>query len=198
MAIRKICVLGTGTMGSGIAQVAATAGFETALFDVSKDQLQKALDGIRGRLDRSVAKGRLTEAEADLAQGRLRISHDLGVVARIAQRVLVMYAGFVVEDAPVYELFANPRHPYTIGLLGSLPRLDLDGDAELISIPGQPPDMTRQIVGCPFAPRCTFAVARCQDENPGLEAVGADHRVACWEATRTADAWHTTLAQRSG
>ena len=136
--------------------------------------------------------------QEQLGMAVIWISHDLGVVARIAQRVLVMYAGFVVEDAPVYELFANPRHPYTIGLLGSLPRLDLDGDAELISIPGQPPDMTHQIVGCPFAPRCTFATARCQDENPDLAAVGGNHRAACWEATRTAGVWQTTLTQRSG
>jgi 3-hydroxybutyryl-CoA dehydrogenase len=88
MAIRKICVLGTGTMGSGIAQVAATAGFETAIFDVSKEQLQKALDGIRRRLDRSVAKGRISEAEADLAHGRLRISHELGEAARNADYVI--------------------------------------------------------------------------------------------------------------
>jgi len=125
------------------------------------------------------------------------ITHDLGVVARLAQRVMVtfvslsrtMYAGYVVEDAPVDDLFAAPRHPYTLGLLGSLPRLDLAAQVELFSIPGQPPDLVALPPGCPFAPRCGYATNRCQAENPVLAAVGARHTVACWENGRTEGVW---------
>jgi oligopeptide transport system ATP-binding protein len=117
------------------------------------------------------------------------ITHDLGVVARLAQRVMVMYAGYVVEDAPVDELFAAPRHPYTLGLLGSLPRLDLASQAELFSIPGQPPDLVALPPGCPFAPRCGYAAARCLVENPALQPVAVQHTVACWEQGQTEGAW---------
>jgi len=117
------------------------------------------------------------------------ITHDLGVVARLAQRVLVMYAGYVVEDAPVDDLYATPRHPYTLGLLGSLPRLNQASDTKLFSIPGQPPSMTALPPGCPFAPRCNYATERCQQENPTLEVVGLKHRVACWQRDQTEGVW---------
>ena len=113
------------------------------------------------------------------------ITHDLGVVARIARRVIVMYAGYIVEDAGVDDLYATPRHPYTHGLLGSLPRLDGVSDDDLVSIPGQPPDLIALPKGCPFAPRCGYVRERCQRENPALQVVGPGHKVACWEWERT-------------
>jgi oligopeptide transport system ATP-binding protein len=117
------------------------------------------------------------------------ITHDLGVVARLAQRVLVMYAGYIIEDASVKNLYGSPRHPYTIGLLGSLPRLDDAPGTQLFSIPGQPPDLIALPKGCPFAMRCNYVTERCQQENPPLEAVGHRHKVACWEKDKTEGVW---------
>ncbi len=108
------------------------------------------------------------------------ITHDLGVVAGIANRMQVMYAGFVVEEAPVKEVYANPRHPYTLGLLGSLPRLDETRRARLTSIEGLPPDLIALPVGCPFEMRCVYAIEKCKTERPELEPVGPRHRIACW------------------
>jgi oligopeptide transport system ATP-binding protein len=108
------------------------------------------------------------------------ITHDLGVVAGLADRVAVMYAGFIVEEAPVKELYANPRHPYTLGLLGSLPRLDEQRGRRLTSIEGLPPDLIDLPRGCPFYARCNYRVDRCQAENPQLEPAGLNHTVACW------------------
>ena len=107
------------------------------------------------------------------------ITHDLGVVARLAQRVIVMYAGYIIEEAPVRELYANPTHPYTLGLLGSLPRVDEDQRQRLTAIRGVPPLLYHKPVGCPFAVRCNYAFERCK-ENPPLMQVGTEHRVACW------------------
>jgi oligopeptide transport system ATP-binding protein len=117
------------------------------------------------------------------------ITHDLGVVARLARRVIVMYAGFIIEEATIKELYGSPRHPYTLGLLGSLPRLDEAPGTRLLSIPGQPPDLIALPQGCPFEVRCGFAVERCAQENPALEQVGPNHRVACWEKDRTEGVW---------
>jgi oligopeptide transport system ATP-binding protein len=108
------------------------------------------------------------------------ITHDLGVIAGIAQRVAVMYAGFIVEHADVKELYANPQHPYTRGLLGSLPRLDETRTMRLTNIKGLPPDMCQAPVGCPFVPRCPYAFDRCITENPKLESVNDGHTAACW------------------
>ncbi len=108
------------------------------------------------------------------------ITHDLGIVAGIAHKVMVMYAGFVVERAPVKELYANPQHPYTRGLLGSLPRLDEEEAVRLVNIDGLPPNLLTPPVGCPFAPRCPYAYERCQAENPLLQPVEVGHEVACW------------------
>jgi len=108
------------------------------------------------------------------------ITHDLGVVAGLADRVMVMYAGFAVEEAPVKEVYADPRHPYTIGLLGSLPRLDEIRDEKLQSIEGLPPDLIDLPKGCPFAARCVYAIDKCLEERPELEPVGPRHRIACW------------------
>jgi oligopeptide transport system ATP-binding protein len=113
------------------------------------------------------------------------ITHDLGVVARLAERVIVMYAGYIVEEAAVKEVYGRPRHPYTIGLLGSLPRLDALTSEKLQSVRGQPPDLVFLPSGCPFAERCDYAVERCEHEMPPLKAVGVDHTVACWESDKT-------------
>jgi len=109
------------------------------------------------------------------------ITHDLGVVAGMADRVVVMYAGKVVETGPTEEIFANPRHPYTVGLLASVPRLDRGRDAELKTIEGAPPDLLKPPPGCPFMPRCVFARAICRTMPP-LEAIAgnAAHLKACW------------------
>ncbi len=113
----------------------------------------------------------------------LIITHNLGVVARYADRVNVMYAGRIVEQARAREIYANPRHPYTLGLLRSVPRLDEPRRARLDPIQGQPPDLTRLPPGCAFAPRCNYKVERCA-EVPPLEDVVPAHRSACWERLR--------------
>jgi len=114
----------------------------------------------------------------ELGMSVIWITHDLGIIAGLAQRVLVMYAGYIIEEAYVKELYANPQHPYTLGLLNSLPRLDLSRE-RLMDIPGLPPLLVEQPVGCPFAPRCKYVFERCT-ENPPLLEVGVDHRTACW------------------
>lgn len=108
------------------------------------------------------------------------ITHDLGVIAGLAERVIVMYAGYIVEQAPVRELYRNPRHPYTLGLLGALPRIDGRHAKRLANIEGQPPDLYQEAHLCPFAPRCGYAVEGCWQENPALRSVGDDHQIACW------------------
>jgi len=113
------------------------------------------------------------------------ITHDLGVIARLAERVIVMYAGYIVEEAGVKDLYGYPRHPYTIGLLGSLPRLDAAPGTKLTSVRGQPPDLVFLPPGCPFVARCDYATERCKHEVPSLEAVGIGHKVACWEKGKT-------------
>jgi len=118
------------------------------------------------------------------------ITHDLGVVARLVERVIVMYAGFVIEDGPVDDLYATPRHPYTLGLLGSLPKLKQAFGTALSSIPGQPPNLAALPPGCPFAPRCGYVAERCLEENPGLCQITPHHHVACWEVERTEGAWN--------
>ena len=108
------------------------------------------------------------------------ITHDLGVIAGLADRMMVMYAGFIVEEAMVKDLYADPRHPYTIGLLGSLPRLDEIRDEKLTSIEGLPPDLIALPEGCPFEARCVYALEKCKTERPVLEPVGPRHNIACW------------------
>ena len=109
------------------------------------------------------------------------ITHDLGVVAELADDVAVMYAGRIVEQAGVGALFGAPQHPYTIGLLGSIPQLHLEQD-RLAAIEGQVPSPLNAVTGCAFHPRCPFAADRCREAVPALAAVGAGHRVACWMA----------------
>jgi peptide/nickel transport system ATP-binding protein len=114
------------------------------------------------------------------------ITHDLGVVAEVADEVLVMYAGRVVERAPVHALFDMPQHPYTIGLLGAIPRLDLE-QTRLVSIEGQVPSPAQPLSGCSFAPRCPFAQPACSNQVPALREVGHAHFSACLRAPLEAD-----------
>lgn len=116
----------------------------------------------------------------ELGMAIIWITHDLGVVAGIADRVLVMYGGFVVEHAPVQVLFERPQHPYTRALIDTLPAQRRVGEERLHSIGGQPPLLTDYPASCPFAPRCPNAFARCIAENPALITVEAEHEVACW------------------
>ena len=124
------------------------------------------------------------------------ITHDLGVVAGLADRMMVMYAGYAVEEAPVKEVYANPRHPYTLGLLGSLPRLDEVRKAKLQSIEGLPPDLIDLPPGCPFEPRCIYAIDKCREVRPELEPVGPRHRIACWVDVTTSH--HEYMQQALG
>jgi oligopeptide transport system ATP-binding protein len=121
------------------------------------------------------------QLQQQLGMAIIWITHDLGVTAGIAQRVNVMYAGRLIEAGVVKEIYGNPHHPYTVGLLGSLPRPDMALGEKLFSIKGEPPDLVGEIVGCPFAPRCTYAVERCLHETPILEPTEPGHLVACWE-----------------
>lgn len=120
----------------------------------------------------------------ELGMAIVWITHDLGVVASIAHRVMVMYGGFIIEESEVKELYANPRHPYTLGLLGSLPQIHEKQHTKLFSIEGMPPVLYQKPVACPFAPRCTYVLERCWNENPPLEHVAPGHRVACWVDTK--------------
>jgi len=123
------------------------------------------------------------------------ITHDLGVIADMADRVMVMYTGLKVEEAPVLELFDRPLHPYTIGLMASIPRIDTaveaDGAANrLEEIPGVVPSLRREMQGCTFAPRCRFAVDQCRRVMPPLEEKTPGHWAACWEADRVRSSYH--------
>jgi oligopeptide transport system ATP-binding protein len=120
----------------------------------------------------------------ELGMAIIWITHDLGVVAGLAQRVIVMYGGFIIEEAPVGELFTNPIHPYTLGLIQSLPRLDEDEHRKLYSIEGLPPVLYQKPTSCPFAPRCKWVTEQCWNEKPVFENVADEHRVACWMTHR--------------
>jgi oligopeptide transport system ATP-binding protein len=129
---------------------------------------------------------------SEMGTSLILITHDLGVVAGMTQRINVMYAGFIVETGTTAEIFAAPHHPYTVGLLHSIPRLDADEATPLVPIEGTPPDQLREPVGCPFAPRCAWRISRCWEINPSLAPVDgsparaamlsgprATHRAAC-------------------
>ena len=109
------------------------------------------------------------------------ITHNLGVVARYADRVNVMYAGKIIEQGSALQIYHQPSHPYTLGLLKSVPRLDQPRKEKLDPIEGQPPDLTRLDAGCAFRPRCRYAVERCANEIPALEPVSDGHTSACWQ-----------------
>ena len=123
----------------------------------------------------------MAQLQQDMGTAIVLITHDLGVVAEVADEVVVMYAGKVVERAPVQALFDTPQHPYTVGLLGAIPRLDL-AQHRLASIEGQVPNPMQRPTGCAFAPRCPFAQPRCLSQAPALQTVGLDHTSACWRA----------------
>jgi oligopeptide/dipeptide ABC transporter ATP-binding protein len=110
------------------------------------------------------------------------ITHNLGVVARYADRMNIMYAGKIIERGDAREIYSNPRHPYTVGLLKSVPRLDLPRRAKLDPIEGQPPDLVNLPAGCAFRVRCRWAVDKCATETPPLMQVGDGHLSACWQA----------------
>ena len=117
----------------------------------------------------------------ELGMAVIWITHDLGVVAGFAERVLVMYAGFIVESAPVIELYESPKHPYTTALLNSLPRVDGSSIGQKLEIiEGLPPALLEKPVACPFAPRCKFVQDKCLEENPALDEWSPEHKVACW------------------
>jgi peptide/nickel transport system ATP-binding protein len=137
----------------------------TALDVTIQAQILDLLQGLQRRLGMAV----------------LIITHDLGVIAEVADEVLVMYAGQIVESADVADLFADPQHPYTIGLLGSIPRLDADRE-RLATIEGTVPSANNQPAGCRFSPRCPFADRRCHEQPPPLRDIAPGHRVACWKA----------------
>jgi peptide/nickel transport system ATP-binding protein len=122
----------------------------------------------------------IDELKAETGTAVMLITHDLGVVADHADEVAVMYAGRLAERAPAAELFARPQHPYTVGLLGAAPSLE-GGAARLASIEGTVPDLRAPPPGCRFAPRCPFAIAKCETQPP-LAAVGEGHLAACWRA----------------
>ncbi len=108
------------------------------------------------------------------------ITHDLALLAGLVDKAAVMYAGRIVEQAPVHDLFRKPRHPYTRGLLAAMPRWEGPSQERLASIPGAPPDLREDFRSCPFAPRCPHVVDRCRQENPPLLATGPRHQSACW------------------
>jgi peptide/nickel transport system ATP-binding protein len=131
----------------------------------------------------------MLELKERLGTAIVLITHDLGVVAETAQRAIVMYAGLKVEEASVGELFSNPLHPYTRGLMASIPRRIASGRranirGRLPEISGIVPSLIEPISGCAFAPRCSFATERCKIERPQLQVHGADHLAACWEVER--------------
>jgi peptide/nickel transport system ATP-binding protein len=135
---------------------------------------------------------RLTlELRRELGTAIVLITHDLGVIAETADRVVVMYAGRKVEEAPVARLFAQPQHPYTVGLLGSVPKVDRTGPhrrKRLAEIAGMVPALDREIVGCRFAPRCRLATDLCHREDPPLEIKQPGHVAACWHAAHAREA----------
>ncbi|HEX3015609.1 MAG TPA: oligopeptide/dipeptide ABC transporter ATP-binding protein, partial [Desulfobacteria bacterium] len=108
------------------------------------------------------------------------ITHDLGIVAGLCSRVIVMYGGKIVESGSVYDIYEHPQHPYTWGLLGSVPRLDSKTKGKLVPIPGTPPDLLNPPQGCGFAPRCRHCMRICTEQKPEYTMIKEGHQVACW------------------
>lgn len=122
----------------------------------------------------------LKQLTRETGSAMILITHDLGVVARYADRVCVMYAGRIVESGTAMDIYEDPRHPYTLGLMASVPRIDDDAQQRLVPIEGQPPDLANMPPGCAFAPRCRFVTDRCRRERPALAAVDGQHMKACF------------------
>jgi oligopeptide transport system ATP-binding protein len=118
--------------------------------------------------------------QRELGMAVIWITHDLGVVAGLCRRVIIMYAGSIIEQAPVEEIYANPRHPYALGLLGSIPRLDAVRKSKLTPIEGLPPDLIDMPDACPFHPRCFAVQDVCRQKKPQLRTVAPNHQIACW------------------
>ncbi|MDK2808281.1 MAG: oligopeptide transport system ATP-binding protein [Clostridiales bacterium] len=136
----------------------------TALDVTIQDQILKQLRSLRNEFQTSI----------------IFITHDLGVVAELCDRVVVMYGGYIMEEASIDDLFEHPMHPYTLGLLKSMPTADQDKTKRLMPIPGSPPDMTNPPAGCPFAPRCPYARKVCAMECPDYTTISSSHRSMCW------------------
>ncbi len=130
------------------------------------------------------------QLQSKLGMAIVWITHDLGVVAGMVEKVAVMYAGYIVEKAEVHELYKHRRHPYTMGLLDSLPKLDQKERTRLATIKGLPPDLLYEPTSCPFAPRCPYVIDQCKHENPPLMPTGPDHFTACWRAEEIRDDMH--------
>jgi oligopeptide/dipeptide ABC transporter ATP-binding protein len=122
----------------------------------------------------------IRDLNQELNTAVIMITHNLGVVAGLCSRIIVMYAGRIVEEGPTRQIFKNPQHPYTWSLLRSLPRLDADRRERLRSIEGLPPDLIDPPTGCRFHPRCPFRIERCYRDDPTLEQVAPDQQAACW------------------
>ena len=125
----------------------------------------------------------LRSLQEEMGMSIIFITHDLGVVAELCSRVLVMYGGMVMEEAPIDDIFHRPRHPYTMGLLASIPNIKQDKSQRLTPIPGSPPDMTNPPAGCPFAPRCPYARQICLEQMPPYTQLDPVHRSMCWPLT---------------
>ena len=153
----------------------------TALDVTIQDQILKLLRELKKETDSSI----------------VFISHDLSVIASMCERVMVMYGGMIMEEAGIHELFDSPAHPYTLGLLRSIPVLDQDQDTLLEPIPGSPPDMLVPPPGCPFAARCTHARTICAEKIPPFHIVSATHRSRCWLWAEEAPAAGNIFKDRS-
>ena len=121
---------------------------------------------------------------ADIGSAMIIITHNLGIVAKYADRVLVMYGGKIIENSPASDIYYSPKHPYTLGLLRAVPRLDAPIKNKLATIDGVTPDLTESIIGCNFSNRCEFSIDKCNQEQPPFSIVGKEHYSACWEANK--------------
>lgn len=151
----------------------------TALDVTIQEQILKLLRQLRDEMNMSI----------------IFITHDLGVVAELCSRVVVMYGGKIMEQAPVDEIFEHPSHPYTMGMLASVPNMAQNKEQRLLSIPGSPPDMIRPPEGCPFAPRCAYARNICAENLPPMSQITSEHSAACWLLSPEAPVEHNPFKQ---
>ncbi|MBS5547381.1 MAG: ABC transporter ATP-binding protein [Lachnospiraceae bacterium] len=140
----------------------------------------------------------LRELKKEYGTSIIFITHDLGVVAELCDRVVVLYGGLVMEEASIFDIFEHPSHPYTLGLLASIPSLDQDKSRRLLPIPGSPPDMTKPPLGCPFAPRCPYARVICGQSLPEMRALSKDHKSRCWLLEPDAPSEHNPFSREEG